>query len=75
VCVMSPFAPQAFTWTNVGFVGLCLFMQVVAAWLPNRRLQKPTGDRQGDADATALHTMSPTIFPVSTEPWNKTKFT
>jgi hypothetical protein len=62
VCVMSPFAPQAFTWTNVGFVGLCLLMQVVAAWLPNRRLQKPTGDRQGDANATGLHTMSPPSF-------------
>ena len=40
VCVMSPFAPQAFTWTNVGFVGLCLCMQVFAVWLPNRRLRE-----------------------------------
>lgn len=36
VCVMSPFAPQAFTWTNIGFVGLCLLMQLFAALLPNR---------------------------------------
>jgi hypothetical protein len=40
VCVMSPFAPQAFTWTNVGFIGLCLCMQVFAVWLPNRRLRE-----------------------------------
>jgi hypothetical protein len=37
VCLMSPFAPQAFTWTNVGFVLLCLLLQLLAAWLPNRR--------------------------------------
>ncbi|GLQ47142.1 hypothetical protein GCM10007862_21930 [Dyella lipolytica] len=37
VCVMSPFAPQAFTWTHGGFIALCLVMQVLAAWLPNRR--------------------------------------
>jgi hypothetical protein len=36
VCLMSPFAPQAYTWTNAGFIGLCLVMQVLAAWLPNR---------------------------------------
>jgi hypothetical protein len=36
VCVMSPFAPQAYTWTNAGFIGLCLVMQVLAAWLPSR---------------------------------------
>jgi hypothetical protein len=39
VCVMSPFAPQAFTWTNVGFIGLCLVMQAFAFLLPNRREQ------------------------------------
>jgi hypothetical protein len=54
VCVMSPFAPQAFTWTNAGFIGLCLFMQVLVAWLPNRRYQKPIGDGQGEASATAV---------------------
>jgi len=54
VCVMSPFAPQAFTWTNAGFIGLCLFMQVLVAWLPNRRLQEPIGDGQGDSSATAV---------------------
>jgi hypothetical protein len=37
VCVMAPFAPQAYTWTNAGFIGLCLVMQVFAAWLPSRR--------------------------------------
>jgi oligosaccharide repeat unit polymerase len=37
VCLMSPFAPQAFTWTNAGFIALCLVMQLLAAWLPNRR--------------------------------------
>ncbi len=37
VGVMSPFAPQAFTWTNAGFIGLCLGMQLVASWLPSRR--------------------------------------
>ncbi|WP_426688576.1 hypothetical protein [Rhodanobacter ginsengiterrae] len=52
VCVMSPFAPQAYTWTNVGFIGLCLLMQVVAAWLPNRRLPAA-------APATPAQTVSP----------------
>ncbi|WP_414648274.1 hypothetical protein [Dyella sp.] len=37
VCLMAPFAPQAFTWTNGGFVVLCLVLQLLAAWLPNRR--------------------------------------
>lgn len=37
VCVMSPFAPQAYTFTHLGFVGLCLAMQLFAAWLPDRR--------------------------------------
>ncbi|HEY9130290.1 MAG TPA: hypothetical protein VIM98_00925, partial [Dyella sp.] len=36
VCVMSPFAPQAYTWMNFGFVGLCLVMQLLSAWLPGR---------------------------------------
>ncbi|MET0332409.1 MAG: hypothetical protein ABW154_13380 [Dyella sp.] len=36
VCVMAPFAPQAFTWTNAGFIVVCLVMQVFAALLPNR---------------------------------------
>ncbi|HET6632244.1 MAG TPA: hypothetical protein VFG73_05995 [Rhodanobacteraceae bacterium] len=40
VCVMSPFAPQAFTWTNAGFIGLCLVMQTVAFLLPSRRDQR-----------------------------------
>lgn len=37
VCVMAPFAPQAFTWTSGGFIALCLVMQVFAAWLPRRK--------------------------------------
>lgn len=41
VCVMSPFAPQAYTWTNAGFIGLCLAMQVLVSLLPNRRAPKP----------------------------------
>lgn len=36
VCVMSPFAPQAYTWTNFIFIALCLLLQVLAACLPNR---------------------------------------
>jgi hypothetical protein len=36
VCVMSPFAPQAFTWTNADFIGLCLVLHAFAALLPNR---------------------------------------
>lgn len=39
VCVMAPFAPQAFTWTNGGFITLCLLMQWVAHLLPNRHAQ------------------------------------
>jgi hypothetical protein len=35
-CVMSPFAPQAYTWTNAGFIGVCLVLQLLAAWLPSR---------------------------------------
>jgi hypothetical protein len=36
VCVMAPFAPQAFTWTNLGFVLLCLVLQLLAWCLPVR---------------------------------------
>lgn len=42
VCVMAPFAPQAFTWTNAGFIVLCLVMQGVAALLPNRNAIRAT---------------------------------
>ncbi|UPG90943.1 hypothetical protein L2Y96_03970 [Luteibacter aegosomaticola] len=41
VCVMAPFAPQAFIWMNFGFLGLCLVLQVVAAWLPSRARAEP----------------------------------
>ncbi len=36
VCLMAPFAPQAFTWTNFGFIALCLLMQWLAWLLPVR---------------------------------------
>ncbi|KAB7777812.1 hypothetical protein [Xanthomonas sp. LMG 12460] len=49
-CVMSPFAPQAFTWTNAGFVALCLLLHACSALLPNRR--------ESAADA-ALPSVSP----------------
>lgn len=39
VCVMSPFAPQAFTWTNAGFIALCLVLQAFAALLPDHRTE------------------------------------
>lgn len=44
VCVMSPFAPQAFTWTNAGFIVLCLALQAFAALLPSRREPQGTVD-------------------------------
>lgn len=34
VCVMSPFAPQAFTWTNFGFLALCLALPKLTFVLP-----------------------------------------
>jgi hypothetical protein len=58
VCVMSPFAPQAFTWTNGGFIVLCLVMQVLAAWLPNRRAPAMEMRRA----AVAAQTMSSPTF-------------
>ncbi|QWT18891.1 hypothetical protein KPL74_14190 [Bacillus sp. NP157] len=42
VCVMAPFAPQAFIWMNFGFIGLCLLLQLVSAWLPHRRQLLPS---------------------------------
>ncbi|WDM69715.1 hypothetical protein [Xanthomonas cucurbitae] len=35
-CLMSPFAPQAFTWTNFGFIALCLVLHACTLLLPNR---------------------------------------
>jgi hypothetical protein len=58
VCVMAPFAPQAFTWTNAGFIGLCLVMQAFAAWLPNRREQASGLASPSDTSATASPTSS-----------------
>ncbi|WP_354078411.1 hypothetical protein [Bradyrhizobium sp. S3.5.5] len=39
VSVMSPFAPQAFTWTNFGFVAICLMIPIMAHFLPERRAE------------------------------------
>ena len=41
VAAMAPFAPQAFTFMSAGFIGLCLAMQLFAAWLPDRRALFP----------------------------------
>lgn len=42
VCLMAPFAPQAFIWMNFGFIGLCLVLQVISAWLPRRNTLLPS---------------------------------
>lgn len=57
VAAMSPFAPQAFTWTNADFIGICLVLPVVAAWLPNRRAAAP--EDTGPGSAAALTASSP----------------
>lgn len=38
VCVMSPFAPQAYTLMNFAFIGICLLMQFCAVLLPTRHV-------------------------------------
>ncbi len=58
VCVMSPFAPQAFTWTNVGFIGICLAMQALSALLPNRQSRESMGGGPGDASTVAMQITS-----------------
>ena len=58
VCVMSPFAPQAFTWTNAGFIGLCLVLQVFAAWLPVTR-PRAAPAAPSEASAVAMQAASP----------------
>ena len=58
VCVMSPFAPQAFTWTNVGFIGLCLLMQVFSAWLPSRTSRESVIAGHGSTPMTAAQALS-----------------
>ena len=55
VAAMSPFAPQAFTWTNAGFIGICLALPVVAAWLPSRKSSAMAGNEPRGA--------VPTTFP------------
>jgi hypothetical protein len=54
VAAMSPFAPQAFTWTNAGFIGICLGLPVVAAWLPSRRSPSMAGNEPRGAVPTAF---------------------
>ncbi|MFO3704185.1 hypothetical protein ACI6Q5_04180 [Xanthomonas codiaei] len=41
-CLMSPFAPQAFTWTNFGFIALCLVLHACTVLLPNRHAAQPS---------------------------------
>ncbi|OAX89342.1 hypothetical protein A7D16_00135 [Xanthomonas nasturtii] len=41
-CLMSPFAPQAFTWTNFGFIALCLVLHACTVVLPNRLSAHPS---------------------------------
>ncbi|WP_266103391.1 hypothetical protein [Xanthomonas campestris] len=41
-CLMSPFAPQAFTWTNFGFIALCLVLHACTVLLPNRHAAHPS---------------------------------
>lgn len=65
VCVMSPFAPQAFTWTNAGFIGACLVMQVFAAWLPSRTALQALSD---DAPAAAVARVTQPSFPRVSRP-------
>jgi hypothetical protein len=51
VAVMSPFAPQAYTFTHVGFIALCLAMQLFAAWLPDRRARDVSPPLEASAHA------------------------
>lgn len=44
VSIMSVFAPQAFTWTNFGFVVVCLMIPVAAHFLPG-----DAGDRMKES--------------------------
>ncbi|WP_311238498.1 MULTISPECIES: hypothetical protein [unclassified Xanthomonas] len=41
-CLMSPFAPQAFTWTNFGFIALCLVLHACTVLLPTRHAVPPS---------------------------------
>lgn len=52
--VMAPFAPQAFTWTNAGFIVVCLLLQLVAALLPD-------GSRRSHDHAVGGGVPSPTL--------------
>jgi len=61
VGVMSPFAPQAFTWTNVGFIGLCLLMQVLASWLPDGTARNHASAGPADDFPNIDRNMSPPL--------------
>lgn len=52
VCVMSPFAPQAYTWSNFSFIAICLLLQAFAACLPNRNASR-TNVRHGATPTTS----------------------
>lgn len=47
VSTMAVFAPQAFTWTNFGFVAVCLMIPIVAQFLPDGASQPLKGTDQG----------------------------
>ncbi len=54
--VMAPFAPQAFTWTSFGFIALCLLLQLVAALLPDGRVQERSlGVSVGHGATSSIH--------------------
>lgn len=60
-CLMAPFAPQAFTWTNAGFILLCLLLQLIAALLPNHR--QSHAPSRIDYTLPANRGMVPPTFP------------
>jgi hypothetical protein len=72
VCVMSPFAPQAFTWTNVRLYRLVPFDAGFAAWLPERTPE--SGIRRAgicERGTAARHVFR--HFQRVQKLWNKTK--
>jgi hypothetical protein len=61
VCVMSPFAPQAYTWMNFGFIVLCLVMQLCASLLPKRQTPNLLRLERAPTAANAVPTSSSTL--------------
>lgn len=47
VCLMAPFAPQAFTWTNAGFIVICLVLPFLASLLPSRLVANAATETHG----------------------------